>query len=286
MVSRASLKDFIPKSLRNGIRTARSKISGAMGWMQTRIHRPNLFAANTPERLGIIYEAKTHLSIPERLFLYSVVRGTEPQRILEIGSALGGSAAIMAAALQDNGAGRIIGIDPYSPMDPAHKRYFGRFHLIRCAAPQGIDEATRMAGGTFDMVFYDGPNVYDVTSDVIAAITPHLSERAYIVFDNGYHYGVHQALTDAMQADARLHDCGFTCVRLGVHDKYVAYNGLRLVRFETANVSDPQPRIDTEYRRIGKTAPSFDTQTINHDVWWCSKVRPCPKCAGVNNESR
>jgi hypothetical protein len=44
-------------------------------------------------------------------------------------------------------------------------------------------------------------------------------------------------------ADSGIHNCGFVCVKLEcrVHDRPVAYNGLRLVRFESNRISDPQP---------------------------------------------
>ena len=198
-----------------GFRAAFRPFAAKIKELNTWLRRPDIYRISTPERLGIIYTAPTHLSTPERLFLYAIVRGTLPQRALEIGTALGGSAAIIAAAMEDNGVGKIIGVDPVRRVDIALPRYYGRFQLVECDAPKGIDEAARLAGGKFDFVFYDGPNVHTATSSIIAAIIPHLSERAYIIIDNGFHYGVHQAITDAIETDERLHDCGFVCVRLG-----------------------------------------------------------------------
>jgi predicted O-methyltransferase YrrM len=230
------------------------------------------------DRLSVIYTANTHLSIPERLFLYAIVRGTIPLRALEIGTAQGGSSLIVASAMEDNGIGRIIGIDP-SPSAVSFPEHFGRFQLIKAAAPSGIDEAVRLAGGKFDFVFYDGPNVHSASSDIISAIIPHLAERAYIVVDNALHYGLHQMVTDAVSTDERLHDCGFVCTRLGLHDPFVAYDGLRLLRFETEGVSDPQPIIEREFRAAGKPVPQFDPEVLNHGGWWCRAVCACPRCA-------
>lgn len=176
-----------------------AKIRAFSAWLR----RPNIYRLRTPERLGIIYTAPTHLSTAERLFLYTIVRGTVPPRALEISTALGGSAAIIAAAMEDNGVGIIIGVDPLRRVDPKRRHYYGRFQLVERVAPDGIDAAAQLAGGKFDVVFYDGPNVFSATSSIIAAIIPHLSERAYIIFDNGAHYGVHQATIDAIQNDER-----------------------------------------------------------------------------------
>ena len=241
--------------------------------------RPDVYVPSTPERLGIVYTAQTHLSTPERMFIYAIVRGTVPRRAIEIGTAFGGSAAIIAAAMEDNGVGTIIGVDPDRRVDPALPQYYGRFQLVQSAAPQGIDAAANLAGGKFDFVFYDGPNVYVALSSTIAALIPHLSERAFIIIDNGLHYGLHQAIKDAVESDRRLHDCGFVCVRLGLHDRHTAYDGLRLVRFENSRISDPQPIIAQQYRAAGLPVPKFDPEVLNHGGWWCRTVQACPKCA-------
>jgi predicted O-methyltransferase YrrM len=247
------------------IREAFAWLAAKMVQLSAWLHRPNIYQMSTPERLGIIYTAPTHLSTPERLFLYSLVRGTLPQRVLEIGTAFGGSAAIISTALEDNGLGTLIGVDASPRVDPDLPRYHGRFKLVEHAAPKGIEEAARLADGTFDLVFYDGPNVHSAASIIVAAIIPHLSERAYIIIDNGFHYGLHQAIIDAAE--------------LGLHDRHVAYDGLRLVRFESNQVSDPQPIIDREYRAAGLPVPAFDVEVLNHGGWWCRVVQACPKCA-------
>jgi hypothetical protein len=222
--------------------------------------------------------AETHLSAAERIFVYAIVRGAMPRRVLEIGCALGGSASIIAAAMEDVGSGAIVGVDPIRRLDPSHPRYFGRFRLIEAAAPDGVEEARRLAGGAFDLVFYDGPNVCDEVGRIMSAVAPFLAPQAYVVFDNGLHYGVHEAVRRLIAADPRFHDCGFVCRAVQTHDPHAAYNGLRLVRFDAAAVGDPQPWIDDAYRAASLAPPTFDPLALNHDVWWCAKVRPCERC--------
>lgn len=113
-----------------GIRAAFAPYAAQLTALKAWLRRPNIYRASTPERLGIVYSAPTHLSISERLFLYAIVRGTVPQRVLEIGTNRGGSAAIISAAMEDNGVGRIIGVDPVRRVDPALQRYYGRFYMI------------------------------------------------------------------------------------------------------------------------------------------------------------
>ncbi|SHK60172.1 O-methyltransferase [Bradyrhizobium lablabi] len=261
-----------------GIRTALAPYAAKVMALRAFFRRPNIYRTGTAERLGVIYSAPTHLSTSARMLLYSFVRGTRPERLLEIGTALGGSAAIIAAAMEDNGTGMLVGIDPLKRVDQASRHYFGRFRLIERVAPDGLEEAAQLAGGKFDLVFYDGPNVFSATADIIAAVIPFLAERAYLIVDNGLHYGVHQALTELIERDDRLHDCGFVCRELGTQDRLAAYNGLRLVRFEKNNISDPQPIIEMAYRVAGLPAPTFDPEVLNHDSWWCRTVQACPKC--------
>src|SRR5215467_7586003 len=117
--------------IRTGLRQFAAKTKSFMALLR----RPNIYRASTPERLGIIYSAPTHLSTAERLFLYALVRGTVPQRALEIGTARGGSAAIIAAAMEDNGIGAIIGVDPERRVEPTDRRYYGRFQFVQGNAP-------------------------------------------------------------------------------------------------------------------------------------------------------
>jgi predicted O-methyltransferase YrrM len=258
------------------------KLGTVIAWLALKmkwLSELNRYRLNMKSRLGIVYTAPTHLSTAERLFLYSLVRGTMPERALEIGTAQGGSAGIIAAAMEDNGTGTLIGIDPDPRVDCSLPSYYGRFKLLECAAPKGIGEAAHVAGGKFDLVFYDGPNVHSAAGDIVSAIIPHLAERAYLVIDNALHYGLHQTIIDAVDAESRFHDCGFVCVKLSVHDRNVAYGGLRLVRFESNNVSDPQPIIDREYRAAGLPVPAYDLEVLNHGGWWCREVRACPRCA-------
>ena len=109
-----------------------------------------------------------------------------------------------------------------------------------------------------------------------------LSERAYIVVDNGLHYGVHQAVVELAGSGLLVHDCGFLCATPGTYDSRVAYNGLRLLRVDRNIMSDPQPLIDAAYTRAGKPTLEFDRSAIDHDLWWCKNMGPCARCALEN----
>jgi predicted O-methyltransferase YrrM len=275
---RANLKAMLPRTVRTALRSGRERLRGGAERLASWWHRPDVHDRSTPERVGAVYTAPTHLPIADRLVLYALVRGTRPERVLEIGSALGGSASIMAAAMEDAGRGRIVGLDPLPRIDARAPRYHGRFTLITARAPEGIEAARQAAGGNFDLVYYDGPNVYSEVKRIIDALIPHLADPARLLFDNGLHFGVHEAVREAIEHEPRLHDAGFLTVTPELHE-HVAYLGLRLVRFDSVAVSEPQPWIDLAARAAGREPPRFDADVLDHDVWWCREVRACPRCA-------
>src|SRR5882724_4224219 len=102
---KAATKRVVPRGILQAMNQCAGWLKRQGGTCRARFARPNLFSLASNERIGIVYMARTHLSTAERLLLYTMVRGLRPERVLEIGSAYGGSASIMACAMEDNGAG-------------------------------------------------------------------------------------------------------------------------------------------------------------------------------------
>lgn len=230
-------------------------------------------------RVDIIKRVDTHLSHPERLLLFSLVRGMRPQSVLEIGTWRGASAAIIAAALEDNGAGTVVGIDPLNLIEYPKRWYFGRFTLVEAPSPAGIARAREIAGVPFDFVHMDGINIYSQVSADLSAVLPHLAERALILVNNPLHFGVDQAVCEALSKNDRLVDCGFLNA---VGDPNVipehAYTGLRLLRWGVP-VDAAAPLVEAAFTRVGKVAPHYEPDLIDHDVWYCREIKACPRCA-------
>src|SRR5688572_29036457 len=74
--------------------------------------QPSLFDTSTTERVGAVFREPSDMCIPDRMMLYALVRGLRPERTLEVGVRWGAGARIIAAALEDGGAGRAVGLDP------------------------------------------------------------------------------------------------------------------------------------------------------------------------------
>lgn len=235
--------------------------------------------APEPSRVDIVRRVDTHLSHTERLLLFTLVRGARPQRVLEVGTWRGASAAIIAAALEDNGAGTVTGVDPLNVVEYPRRWYFGRFTLVQESSPAGIERARQIAGGPFDFVHMDGINIYSQVRADLSAVLPHLAERALVLVNNPLHFGVNQAVVELLKANDRLVDCGFLSA---VGDPNVipehAYCGLRLLRWG-AQVDASTSFVENAFDVAGKIAPRYEPDLIDHDVWYCREIRPCPRCA-------
>ena len=277
-----AIKSMLPAKLRTSLGDARRGVRNTFRAARKRIARADLYRLDTPERVGVVFTAPSDMRIDERLFLYSFIRGFKPQRALEIGVARGGSAAIITNAMEDNGAGRLVGVDPTPDLRIDMKHLHGRYTLLTEYSPQAIPAAREAAGGPFDFVLIDGLHMYDQVTKDIAGVVPYLADGAYILFHDAFHYGVATAIREAVEADDSLVDCGYLCRTANVAaDRWTPYNGFRLLR--RASASDGKS-VDVEhvvgplYAAAGRQRPPLRRDALNHDVWYCREVSPCERC--------
>lgn len=270
-----------PSAFRMMLRAARRAAVRARGKVSARLARPNLYNLATPERVGSVFTAPSDMRLDERMFLYSFVRGFQPERVLEVGVFRGGSGQIMANAMEENGRGLVIGLDPSPDLKIRMADCHGRYTIVRKPSPDGVPECREAAGGPFDFVLIDGLHTYDQVKLDIAAVLPHVVDGAYIIFHDAFHYGVATAIKEMVEADPRLTDCGYPCRTAQVsHDPLTPYNGFRLLRFSSAVA----PTVDVEtvvapaYQRKGVMQPKLDRDALNHDIWYCRAISPCPRC--------
>jgi len=226
----------------------------------------------------VIFTNPSEMSTAERTFLFALVRGFQPTRCLEIGTRHGGSAAIITAALADNGAGHLVGLDP-APAITLPKRYFhNRFSQIKAASPEAVPDACKLLGGSLDFVLIDGIHIHDQTKRDFEACLPFLSSSGYFLFHDAFHYGVAEAIREVVEAHSDLHDCGYVCAQPTTKRTFLAYGGFRMIRFGSLAVVDPQPLLDEAYSAASRPAPVFDTDLLNHDGWYCRTFERCPWC--------
>jgi predicted O-methyltransferase YrrM len=279
----AAIKSLVPGPVKSSLRGAHRALRDRVRAVSRRITRPNLYRLSSPERVGAVYGAPTDMSVDEKLFLYSFVRGFRPQRSLEIGVAMGGSALITANAMEENGVGMHVGVDPTPNLKVAWRDLHARFKLIAGRSPEAIPEARAAAGGPFEFVLIDGLHRYDQVRTDITAILPHLADGAYLLFHDAFHYGVAAAIREAIEASLSLVDCGYPCRTANVYaDPVTPYNGFRLLRWTAAAVAprsvDVEQVLEPIYVEHRRPRPPCRADLLNHDIWYCKAVSPCEYC--------
>ena len=166
--------------------------------------------AGLAARVETLLAAPAELLLPERLLLYSLVRGLRPQRCLEIGTHFGGSTTIICAALDDIGAGRLMCVDPNPLVPPAvWARVAHRATLLRGFSPDALIEAYTQAGGAFDFAFIDGdhthPGVVRDVEGVIEVVAP----GGHLLFHDSHYWQVSDAIDECLRRwPDRLIDAG------------------------------------------------------------------------------
>lgn len=163
-----------------------------------------------PGRVQHLLDAPAELLLPERLLMYSLVRGLRPQRCLEIGTHFGGSTAITCAALDDVGRGQLVCIDPH-PLVPAEV-WAGLAHratMIRGTSPGVLPEAVAAAGGLFDFLFIDGDHTHaGVVRDIEGVLTV-AAPGAHLLFHDSHYWEVRDAIDECVgRYPGRLVDAG------------------------------------------------------------------------------
>jgi predicted O-methyltransferase YrrM len=276
------LKQSLPPGLKSRLRETRHRLGTLRNKARGYLGRPNVYQLGTPERVGIVFDNPSEMNVSERLFLYSLIRGTRPHRVLEIGSRHGGSASIIAAALEDidpRHPGRVFGVDPGPEITVPERKFFGRFELIVEPSPQGITTARQKAGGPFDFALVDGLHIYSQVKQDLLGVLPHMADESYILLHDAFHYGLSKAISEVVATESRLFDCGYPCGKPWMEHPLLAYGGLRMLRFSERAVTDPQRFIEREAELLHKAAPPIDDDLADHDPFWhCRAIEPCAYC--------
>ena len=193
--------------------------------------------ARPPKRFGIVYTTPAQMTMSERVVLYALVFGLRPHRCLEIGTAQGGSALVIGAALDDVGTGHLVSVDRNPMIAPHHwAELRHRATVVKGSSPEALAEAARAAGAGFDLALIDGDHERSGVVRDVEATMPILARGAYLVFHDAHYYGVAKAIDDVLERHPdRLTDCGLVSVEQTPEDRVeaghpVVWGGLRLLR--------------------------------------------------------
>jgi predicted O-methyltransferase YrrM len=120
--------------------------------------------------------------------LYMLARSSHAVSIVEFGTSFGISTLHLAAALRDNGGGRLIGTE-FEPAKVAQARAnllaAGLDDLVEIRAGDALETLARDLPETIDLVLLDGAK--GLYARVLALLEPRLRRGALLVADNADH---------------------------------------------------------------------------------------------------
>lgn len=164
-----------------------------------------------PSVLGVARTAPVWMTPAERLLLFTLVYALRPNRYLEIGTFKGGSALLVAGAMDALGTkGRLVCLDPEPQMAPGDWATIAhRATMLRGYSPDALPEAERLAGGRFDFVLIDGDHsAAGVLRDATGVLTV-VAPGAHLVFHDCFNPEVARGIDEFARVHAgRLRDVG------------------------------------------------------------------------------
>jgi predicted O-methyltransferase YrrM len=143
-----------------------------------------LSKASAQERADAFSDLYLPITPEAGRLLYSLVRATRPSTIVEFGMSLGISAIHLAAAVRDNGSGRVVTTELSAAKVSAAKKTFAETGLDDIITVLEGDALTTLAGldGPVELVLLDGWK--ELYLPVLELLEPQLSEGALLVADN------------------------------------------------------------------------------------------------------
>jgi predicted O-methyltransferase YrrM len=141
-------------------------------------------SASAQERADALSDFYLPVTPAAGRLLYSLVRGTRPNTVVEFGMSLGISAIHLASAVRDNGCGRVVTTELSAAKVTAAKKTFAATGLDDVITVLEGDALTTLAtlGSSADFVLLDGWKEFYLP--VIKLLEPRLSPGTLIVADN------------------------------------------------------------------------------------------------------
>lgn len=150
----------------------------------------------------------------QRMALWSLVAGVMPRSYIEIGTAKGGSAAVVndAVKMTNNTAFKGVCIDiRFNNMTPETKAELEeRFHFLEMSMGIKAMQAAKKLCDSFDIGLVDALHDKDNAVFDILTLWPYISPGGYVLLDDANYLGVEEAVADIVAATNAI-DCGKMC---------------------------------------------------------------------------
>lgn len=124
------------------------------------------------------------LSPKQGTLAYMVARSIRARRVVEFGTSFGISTIYLAAAVRDNGGGRVIGSELQPTKLERARAHLAEAGLGEIAEVRGGDarETLKDPGGEVDLVLLDGAK--QLYLEILELLTPHLRPGSVVLADN------------------------------------------------------------------------------------------------------
>lgn len=168
----------------------------------------DLRLADVVKHLMTLPENTCWMTPSEQMLLFSLALALRPKWYLEIGTFRGGSALLVASALEAaRSAGaeemRMVLIDPNPKIDP---QYWARLQpyalLIQDASPRALDKLPPESRGRVDLALVDGDHSFDGVLKDARAVLRVMRSGGYICFHDAFYSDVRKAI------DQFVDECG------------------------------------------------------------------------------
>lgn len=190
------------------------------------------------DSMKVINWAPVLMTRTERLMLFALVVGLRPLRYLEIGTFKGGSALVVASAMDEvRSPGVMVCLDPQPQVADDHwERIHHRAILIKGQSPDALPSAVEAAGGEFDFVLIDGDHSEEGVLRDASAVLPLAADGAHFLFHDSYNPDVARGIDRFVRQHAKaLVNFGEMTSEYTIivqNNTNVKWGGLRMVRFQ------------------------------------------------------
>jgi predicted O-methyltransferase YrrM len=189
------------------------------------------------DALNVISWAPAWMTRAERLLLFALIFGLRPRYYLEIGTFQGGSALIVAAAMDASGTqGKMVCVDPEPRIAPENlKRIEHRAIILRGRSPEILAKAACEISGAYDFVLIDGDHTSAGVMQDAEGVLPLLARGGYLLFHDAYFLQVARALDEFASRNVnQVLDLGCLTREITIENlspfAKVYWGGLRLMR--------------------------------------------------------
>jgi predicted O-methyltransferase YrrM len=226
--------------------------------------RPRMVLRQGHEDLSVVFSEPHDMSIGDRIVLYGLIRGLKPATYMEIGVRWGGSARIVAQAMEANGAGRAVGLDPdLSNFRPRPRELFGRFTLVQGYSPEATPQAVEKLGGKVEFLFIDAVHTHAAVLSDLSGAAEYVTPGGYILFHDAFHQGINAAVDEFLKANPEFHDLGILSRNASVMEP-VSYLGMRLIQRGLRPFADELRAVHAE---AGLSEPRLSPDVWDHDAY-------------------